>query len=67
MAVLCFGRVGLYPVRGDLQLYVESMEPRGQGALYLAFEQLKKKLAAEGLFAEERKRPLPFLPAPSAS
>jgi exodeoxyribonuclease VII large subunit len=62
MAVLCFGRVGLYPVRGDLQLYVESMEPRGQGALYLAFEQLKKKLVAEGLFAEERKRPLPFLP-----
>jgi exodeoxyribonuclease VII large subunit len=63
MAVLCFGRVGLYAVRGDLQLYVESMEPRGQGALYLAFEQLKKKLAGEGLFAEERKRPLPFLPA----
>jgi len=63
MAVLCFGRVGLYPVRGDLQLYVESMEPRGQGALYLAFEQLKEKLAVEGLFAEERKRPLPFLPA----
>jgi exodeoxyribonuclease VII large subunit len=63
MEVLCFGRVGLYSVRGDLQLYVESMEPRGQGALYLAFEQLKKKLAAEGLFAEERKRPLPFLPA----
>jgi exodeoxyribonuclease VII large subunit len=62
MEVLCFGRVGLYPVRGDLQLYVESMEPRGQGALYLAFEQLKRKLAGEGLFAEERKRPLPFLP-----
>jgi exodeoxyribonuclease VII large subunit len=61
--VLCFGRVSLYSVRGDLQLYVESMEPRGQGALYLAFEQLKKKLVAEGLFAPERKRPLPFLPA----
>jgi exodeoxyribonuclease VII large subunit len=45
-----------------LQLYVESMEPRGQGALYLAFEQLKRKLSAEGLFAEERKRALPFLP-----
>src|SRR6266850_3522629 len=39
------------------------MEPQGQGALYLAFEQLKKKLAAEGLFATERKKPLPFLPA----
>jgi exodeoxyribonuclease VII large subunit len=63
MNVLCFGRVSLYSVRGDLQLYVESMEPKGQGALYLAFEQLKKRLAAEGLFAQERKRPLPFLPA----
>jgi exodeoxyribonuclease VII large subunit len=62
MEVLCFGKVSLYPVRGDLQLYVENMEPRGQGALYLAFEQLKRKLSAEGLFAEERKRALPFLP-----
>src|SRR5215213_1697078 len=50
MEVLCSGQVSLYTARGDLQLYVESMEPRGQGALYLAFEQLKKKLAAEGLF-----------------
>ena len=63
MAVLCFGRVSLYAVRGDLQLYVETMEPRGQGALFLAFEQLKKKLAGEGLFSPERKRALPFLPA----
>src|SRR3974377_1858829 len=63
MEVLCLGRVSLYSVRGDLQLYVEDMEPRGQGALALAFEQLKKKLAGEGLFAPERKRPLPFLPA----
>ncbi len=62
MEVLCFGRVSLYSVRGDLQLYVETMEPRGQGALYLAFEQLKKKLAQEGLFAAERKKTLPFLP-----
>lgn len=63
MAVLCFGRVSLYSVRGDLQLYVDDMEPQGQGALYLAFEQLKNKLAAEGLFAPERKKSLPFLPA----
>jgi len=63
MEILCFGKVSLYPVRGDLQLYVENMEPRGQGALYLAFEQLKKRLSAEGLFAEERKKALPFLPA----
>src|SRR5678816_3140398 len=62
MEVLCFGKVSLYPVRGDLQLYVENMEPRGQGALYLAFEQLKKRLSAEGLFAEARKKALPFLP-----
>ena len=62
MEVLCFGRVSLYSVRGDLQLYVEVMEPRGQGALYLAFEQLKKSLAAQGLFAPERKRAIPFLP-----
>lgn len=62
LAVLCFGRVSVYTVRGDLQLYVEDMEPQGQGALFLAFEQLKKKLAAEGLFAVERKRELPFLP-----
>jgi exodeoxyribonuclease VII large subunit len=63
LAVLCFGKVSLYSVRGDLQLYVDDMEPQGQGALYLAFEQLKKKLAAEGLFAQEQKKPLPFLPA----
>jgi len=62
MEVLCFGRVTLYSTRGDLQLYVSTMEPRGQGALYLAFEQLKRKLAAEGLFAEKRKRTAPFLP-----
>ncbi|HEX9453678.1 MAG TPA: exodeoxyribonuclease VII large subunit, partial [Candidatus Binatia bacterium] len=43
LAVLCFGRVSLYTVRGDLQLYVDDMEPQGQGALALAFEQLKKK------------------------
>jgi exodeoxyribonuclease VII large subunit len=62
MAVLCFGRVSVYTVRGDLQLYVDDMEPQGQGALALAFEQLKKKLALEGLFTSERKRALPFLP-----
>ena len=62
MEVLCFGRVSLYAARGDLQLYVEIMEPRGKGALYLAFEQLKIRLGAEGLFAAERKRALPFLP-----
>jgi exodeoxyribonuclease VII large subunit len=63
MEVLCFGRVSIYSARGDLQLYVEDMEPRGQGALSVAFEQLKQKLAREGLFAAERKKKLPILPA----
>src|SRR3989338_1623994 len=54
MEVMCFGRVSLYSPRGDLQIYVETMEPRGQGALYVAFEQLKKRLGEEGLFAPER-------------
>src|SRR5215831_12981891 len=62
MAVLCFGKVGVYAVRGDLQLYVEEIEPQGHGALYVAFEQLKKKLLAEGLFSTDRKKSLPFLP-----
>lgn len=62
MEVIVRGHVGLYDVRGDLQLYADTMEPRGLGSLQLALEQLKKRLAAEGLFAETRKRPLPFLP-----
>jgi len=60
--VVLRARLGLYAPRGDLQLYVEAVEPKGVGALQLAFEQLKARLAAEGLFAPERKRPLPFLP-----
>ncbi len=63
MEVIVRGRVGIYEARGDLQLYAEAMEPRGLGSQQLAFEQLKKRLAAEGLFAEDRKRALPFLPA----
>ena len=62
MEVIVRGRVGLYEVRGNLQLYVEAMEPRGLGSLQLALEQLKQRLAADGLFAEARKRPLPFMP-----
>ena len=62
MDVIVRGRVGIYELRGDLQLCVEAMEPRGLGAQQLAFEQLKKRLAAEGLFAEARKRALPFMP-----
>ena len=60
--VVAQGQIGLYPARGDVQLYVELLEPQGRGALQLAFEQLKARLGAEGLFGEERKRPLPFFP-----
>jgi len=62
MEVIARGRVDVYAVRGALQLYIEALEPRGLGALQLALEQLKERLAAEGLFADARKRPLPFLP-----
>jgi exodeoxyribonuclease VII large subunit len=62
MEVTVRGRVSLYEVRGTLQLYVDSMEPRGLGSVQLALEQLKKRLALEGLFDASRKRPLPFLP-----
>jgi exodeoxyribonuclease VII large subunit len=56
------GSVSVYEARGEYQLYVEQIEPVGLGALQLAFEQLKQKLAAEGLFDEARKKPLPVLP-----
>ena len=62
IAVLARGRVDLYDARGELQFIVEVIEPQGHGALQLAFEQLKKKLAAEGLFDASRKRPLPSMP-----
>ncbi|MDR2935301.1 MAG: exodeoxyribonuclease VII large subunit [Candidatus Adiutrix sp.] len=63
LAVLARGRLGLYPPRGDFQLVVDYLEPQGEGALKLAFEKMKKALAAEGFFAEDRKRPLPYWPA----
>ncbi|MGH9520847.1 MAG: exodeoxyribonuclease VII large subunit, partial [Terriglobales bacterium] len=62
LQVLVRGRLSLFESRGDLQLYAEHIEPLGRGDLQLAFEQLKEKLQAEGLFAPERKRPLPRLP-----
>ncbi|MFN0172241.1 MAG: exodeoxyribonuclease VII large subunit [Bryobacteraceae bacterium] len=60
--VLARGRVDLWEQRGNIQLIVETLEPQGHGALQFAFEQLKKRLAAEGLFDRERKRPLPLYP-----
>jgi exodeoxyribonuclease VII large subunit len=62
MEVICRGRTSIYPQRGDLQLIVAGLEPEGVGGLQLAFEQLKEKLQREGLFAEERKSPLPEFP-----
>jgi len=62
MQVRVRGRVSIYEARGDLQCYVEWVEPLGRGALQAAFEALKIKLGDEGLFASERKRPLPKLP-----
>jgi exodeoxyribonuclease VII large subunit len=60
--VLAFGAVEVYPQRGEYSLVVELLEPRGAGALQLAFEQLKQRLHAEGLFDAARKRPLPRFP-----
>jgi exodeoxyribonuclease VII large subunit len=62
MAVVCRGRVNVYEPRGEYQLLIEALEPRGKGALQVAFEQLKKKLQAEGLFDAARKKPLPLVP-----
>ena len=60
--VVARGRLGLYDAKGEYQLVCEHLQPQGLGALQLAFEQLKKKLQAEGLFDAARKRPLPSLP-----
>src|SRR3989475_2988824 len=60
--VLAFGSLEIYAQRGEYQFVVELLEPRGLGALQLAFEQLKARLGAEGLFAESRKRALPRFP-----
>src|SRR5665213_2578004 len=62
LAVFVRGRISIYESRGQLQLIAETLEPRGAGALQLAFEQLKARLLAEGLFDATRKRPLPAFP-----
>lgn len=62
MQVLLRARVGLYEPRGDYQLVAEQMEPAGEGALQREFERLKAQLAAEGLFADAHKQPLPRFP-----
>lgn len=62
MKLIVRGRMTVYDQRGDYQLLAEYMEPQGIGALQLAFQQLKERLAREGLFAEERRKSLPLLP-----
>ncbi len=62
LQVIGYGRLSVYEPRGEYQLILEYLEPKGRGALQLAFEQLKEKLAGEGLFDPARKKPLPFLP-----
>lgn len=62
VSLIARGRLTVYEARGEYQLTAEYLEPAGLGALQLAFEQLKQKLAAEGLFLPERKKPLPMLP-----
>jgi exodeoxyribonuclease VII large subunit len=63
LGIVGLGRISVYEPRGTYQIILEYIEPKGIGALQIAFEQLKAKLAAEGLFEESRKKPLPSLPS----
>ena len=63
MKVIAKGRVSVFPRDGQYQLYISDMIPDGVGALYVAFEQLKKRLGDEGLFSTEHKKPLPAYPS----
>ena len=62
MNVLVSGRSSAYPTQGSYQIYIDTMEPDGLGALYIEYEKLKKKLAAQGLFAQDHKVPIPKFP-----
>lgn len=62
LKVICSGRISVYEKSGQYQIYVEELEPKGIGALQLAFEQLKERLSKEGLFAPAHKKPIPLLP-----
>jgi exodeoxyribonuclease VII large subunit len=60
--IVCKGFISVYPQRGQYQIQVEEVEPKGKGALQLAFEQLKEKLEKEGLFKPEKKKKIPLVP-----
>ena len=62
LKVICFGKIDVYGPRGQYQIIVERIEPKGVGAQQLAFEQLKKRLEAEGLFEASHKKSLPQMP-----
>jgi exodeoxyribonuclease VII large subunit len=62
LQVICRGRLNVYEPRGEYQIVIERVEPKGKGALQLAFEQLKEKLRVEGLFDPKHKKPLPLFP-----
>jgi len=62
MMTIARGRIGVYEPRGEYQIILDYLEPLGVGALAAAFEQVKRKLALEGIFDEDQKRPVPFLP-----
>jgi exodeoxyribonuclease VII large subunit len=62
LQVICYGRLSVYEPRGEYQIVADYLEPKGLGALQLAFEQLKEKLAREGLFDPAHKKPMPHLP-----
>ncbi|MEA3470176.1 MAG: exodeoxyribonuclease VII large subunit [Thermodesulfobacteriota bacterium] len=62
MSIVCRGRLNVYHLRGEYQIVIDAAEPRGLGALQMAFEQLKGRLDEEGLFEQSRKKKIPFLP-----
>lgn len=63
LKVICLGKIEIYAPRGQYQLIIEKIEPKGIGSLQLALEQLKQKLEKEGLFSLEHKKPIPYLPS----